>query len=825
MEGLQQNEITNIYNNTIKLEKELLNVLRKKSPSDKSVTQLRLTIRENYEKIILSDIEFASTKDVDQQLWKCVYYRPIEEYRKIIKKYHSVAFGDASSTTALPATSTDQVNAGAKEKLHKACGAFRKFLEEGGVYYEGLFAKIKQRYDQYRKQEHNTRLAKMCLTSLHKCLIIQGDLARYTQLYNEQQNKDWTSAQRHYIHALELLPNNGNPHNQLAVLATYQDDSCEAIYRYFRSLAVKKPFVSARENLILLFEKNRQKYLAQQQKHEAETRSGGRGSSRRGRGGRSGSQSSSQQPHLSMPEIKQRFITAFVRLHGILFTKTSMETFDNIQQEVMDLLNQLNFPADREVKDEEPEDYLSENLVLKLVLMNVYSIQNTSTYLNQLQQHNPYLDSACSLAFSTFQILCQHAMNTAPIYAYLGSLITFLQYVDQHREHTVYQYRELAKSTLWAGLASLLQTIGSNQGTYNNLSDDDIDVASARKERRLPEDVELSGFLPIKTETSSSRGSGSIVIQGQAAIEVRTNRLNDLVNRLINDDRIDLYFDYEKGIYTTEQNENSKPVFNSSLRSQIQQPKHVEEIEDEDEELVQVSQASDKIVKETVAAPQKEEENFNNQFMSMDSHAVMDDNQLIEDQYEEGEDFAFEHEMNVPFTGNVIERPFGTSSAQQQKNEWGNNNVGTSGNLMSKLLQNPQQQQLHYNSFFSTLFNGSDSADGSLFGNDDTWAPIDNNKMFASSNLFGMNQNIPIGGVIERPFQQQRVSQQPQQQLFNGGVIDSPFSNWRTASQPNQTQQQPMDFSPFGNFQIPSQNRLFQQQKPQQQGANNPYTS
>ncbi len=46
---------------------------------------------------------------------------------------------------------------------------------------------------------------------------------------------------------------------QLAVLATYVGDELLALYRYFRSLAVELPFGTARDNLVLLFEKVRKK--------------------------------------------------------------------------------------------------------------------------------------------------------------------------------------------------------------------------------------------------------------------------------------------------------------------------------------------------------------------------------------------------------------------------------------------------------------------------------------------------------------------------------------------------------------------------------------
>jgi hypothetical protein len=41
----------------------------------------------------------------------------------------------------------------------------------------------------------------------------------------------------------------------LAVLATYVDDELLAVYRYYRSLAVEVAFLTARDNLLMLFEK------------------------------------------------------------------------------------------------------------------------------------------------------------------------------------------------------------------------------------------------------------------------------------------------------------------------------------------------------------------------------------------------------------------------------------------------------------------------------------------------------------------------------------------------------------------------------------------
>lgn len=44
-------------------------------------------------------------------------------------------------------------------------------------------------------------------------------------------------------------------YSQLAILASYSGDELLAVYRYFRSLAVDTPFTTARDNLIIAFEK------------------------------------------------------------------------------------------------------------------------------------------------------------------------------------------------------------------------------------------------------------------------------------------------------------------------------------------------------------------------------------------------------------------------------------------------------------------------------------------------------------------------------------------------------------------------------------------
>ena len=82
-----------------------------------------------------------------------------------------------------------------------------------------------------------------------------------------------------------MIPHYGNAFNQLALIATYCGDDLGAIYNYFRSLVVSKPFTTAKDNLKLLFEKFAKKSFVNND---------------------------------SAP-LQKRFLDSFIRLHGLLY--------------------------------------------------------------------------------------------------------------------------------------------------------------------------------------------------------------------------------------------------------------------------------------------------------------------------------------------------------------------------------------------------------------------------------------------------------------------------------------------------------------------------
>ena len=54
-----------------------------------------------------------------------------------------------------------------------------------------------------------------CVTSMHKCLLYLGDLARYREMYQDKEGKDFAEAQRYYERAALIDPGSGNAQNQV----------------------------------------------------------------------------------------------------------------------------------------------------------------------------------------------------------------------------------------------------------------------------------------------------------------------------------------------------------------------------------------------------------------------------------------------------------------------------------------------------------------------------------------------------------------------------------------------------------------------------------
>lgn len=213
--------------------------------------------------------------------------------------------------------------------------------------------------------EKSELLKEILTRMLHKFLICLGDLARYQIEYDP--NGCTKLAYKYYQQSLILLHSNGMPLNQLGTLYCSENYGCDAAYYYLYCLSCTEPFMSARENLRLLFLKNRKRYdeiksnkfidktkLADYDLNELRTR-----------------------------EIK-KFLVSFLRIIDIilssssLFSSISNETVTNHQlQELCQLclqdFNSCMFYLNS--SHNEKLSYLSDELVFKLLMTIVMSLE------------------------------------------------------------------------------------------------------------------------------------------------------------------------------------------------------------------------------------------------------------------------------------------------------------------------------------------------------------------------------------------------------------------------------------------------------------------
>ena len=210
---------------------------------------------------MLKDFDLASKSSVDANLWKLVHYKLIEEFRKHIK-------------SSLQKAKSTQKTMDDKKEWRNLSNSFRTFLTDATGFYLTLVQQVISQYQlhllvdpwflnmyplvpEVALENPHPELVERVILFLHKCWTYLGDLARYREVHSDKKQKHWGMAKRFYTMAIQLIPEYGNPYNQLAVIETYQGHDLDAIYMCLNSYLVKYPFPTASENLSTLLLKGR----------------------------------------------------------------------------------------------------------------------------------------------------------------------------------------------------------------------------------------------------------------------------------------------------------------------------------------------------------------------------------------------------------------------------------------------------------------------------------------------------------------------------------------------------------------------------------------
>uniref|UniRef100_A0A5B6YIL5 Protein SMG7 n=1 Tax=Davidia involucrata TaxID=16924 RepID=A0A5B6YIL5_DAVIN len=520
-----------LYNKNVELENRHRKAAQARIPSDPNAWQ---QMRENYEAIILEDHAFSEQHEIEYALWQ-LHYRRIEELRA----HFSSALTSTGSTTSQNGKGPTRPG---PDRITKIRSQFKTFLSEATGFYHDLMVKIRAKYglplgyisDDLENQivfsndGNKSAEVKKGLISCHRCLIYLGDLARYKGLYGEGDSKarDFAAASSYYIQASSLLPSSGNPHHQLAILASYSGDELASVYRYFRSLAVDNPFTTARDNLIIAFEKNRQSYsqmLGDVKASSVKTtpaRMTGKG---RGKGEARAPLKDSRvvaslvkERSSSKPETHKTFSIRFVRLNGILFTRTSLETFGEVFDVARNDLLELLSSGPNEEYNLGSDAAECRLVIIRLIAILIFTVHNVNREIEnqsyaEILQRSVLLQNAFSAIFEFMGHILERCIQlNDPSTSYLlPGIMVFVEWLacrpDIAVGSDVEEKQASARSFFWSHCISFLNKLLSSGFMFINEDEDETcffnmsryDEGETANRLALSEDFELRGFLPL----------------------------------------------------------------------------------------------------------------------------------------------------------------------------------------------------------------------------------------------------------------------------------------------------------------------------------------
>uniref|UniRef100_A0A8C3TD37 Nonsense-mediated mRNA decay factor n=1 Tax=Chelydra serpentina TaxID=8475 RepID=A0A8C3TD37_CHESE len=287
----------------------------------------RQALQDLYQKMLVTDLEYALDKKVEQDLWNHAFKNQITTLQ-----------GQAKNR-ANPNRS--EVQANLSLFLEAASGFYTQLLQElCTVFNVDLPCRVKssQLGIISNKQTHTSAIVKpqssSCSYICQHCLVHLGDIARY--------RNQTSQAESYYRHAAQLVPSNGQPYNQLAILASSKGDHLTTIFYYCRSIAVKFPFPAASTNLQKALSK------ALESRDEVKTRWG-----------------------------VSDFIKAFIKFHGHVYLSKGLEKLSPLRERLEEQFKRLLF-----------QKALNSQQLVHITVINLFQLHHLRDFSNETEQHS-----------------------------------------------------------------------------------------------------------------------------------------------------------------------------------------------------------------------------------------------------------------------------------------------------------------------------------------------------------------------------------------------------------------------------------------------------
>ncbi|KAI7884544.1 hypothetical protein K492DRAFT_142709 [Lichtheimia hyalospora FSU 10163] len=345
--------------------------------------ELHMALADKYLDLMEFDYAFAEKKSLDSLCWKRAIYSLVEQYRMAFKIRMTEADDleeeeedeedgleeednvIAESTIDIPLFSDmkrnddedredeDQETAlvTKSKELDMLREWFTDFLDQADNFYRRsmLILRSMDTYSEKDEEQHLQEWRRTHRLKWYKAIPNRGDLARYRWTYASKDELSFREAWQWYALGVWLMPATGKLYFHLSLLihgASVADPTRDLHRLYFsiRSLMVRRNgFLNAREGMIVLFESNRRwvdKYLKTIQSNKG-SRFGNRAKKSRQH------QQTQQQEESRLTASSQDIAAAlFIRLHGMLFTKISLDQFAQIKRRFFSCV----FPDTKQIK-------------------------------------------------------------------------------------------------------------------------------------------------------------------------------------------------------------------------------------------------------------------------------------------------------------------------------------------------------------------------------------------------------------------------------------------------------------------------------------------
>lgn len=334
---------------------------------------VRMEIKEIFAELLRHEMKFCRQNNVEQYFWKLLYHNMIESARRFAS--------DKSNNNA--ASFTDSYR---QLCLH--------LISDGMELFQDILRLLTQTYgfqlEQYMGVEGGKNLKglkyiSLAVVSAQKCCICLGDLLRYQALVNE--SAKFEAASEWYTKAYQLIPSNGMPSNQLAILALYNKKKFDAIFYHMRSLNASNPIKSAKESLVILFDELRKKYQLLYKVSSQSIGQNGDGNAKRVKmknfkreiwvhptDGQINYRTvflDQETESLDSVDLYKKFIFNFSHLHGILFTKVGSDSLEICMEQTLKQLQEL---LDHSMLT---SCFFTLQKIAQMIILNIYSIENS----------------------------------------------------------------------------------------------------------------------------------------------------------------------------------------------------------------------------------------------------------------------------------------------------------------------------------------------------------------------------------------------------------------------------------------------------------------